>query len=125
MDFTSRLRAAFLTSIADLFISASSILLILVVLARPVAEVQTPRFVDRELWCQSKEGAGWLLTSARGESAWTFKEWLERETDGALLIRAGIWVGRNEMACYREFEQAAVQHNARLTQRGTVTASIA
>jgi len=125
MDFTNRLRGAFLTSIADLFFGASSILLMLVVLAGSAAENEITRFVDRQLWCQRAEGAGWLLTRGQGKPTWTFQEWFEKETDGALLIRVGLWVARNEVDCYRQFEQASRRHNARLTQRGTVTASVA
>jgi hypothetical protein len=125
MDLTTRLRGAFLTSIADLFLGASSILLMLVVLAGSAAENEIARFVDRQLWCQRAEGAGWLLTVGKGGPVWTLQEWFEKETHGALLIRVGLWVARNEVDCYRQFELASRRHNARLIQRGRVTASVA
>jgi hypothetical protein len=127
MDFAARLRAAFLTSIADLFFGASAIVLVVVVLAEPSSENRTvvvPRFVDRQLWCHPAEGSGWLLANEQGTAKWNFKSWLEQETGGQLLIRAGIWTERGEVECYRMFEHAARAHNARLSERGKVTASV-
>lgn len=125
MDFTSKLRAAFLTSIADLFFGVSAILLILVVIPRrPADEERAQRYVDQQVWCERSEG-GWNLATADGSRHWTMPQWFKTETSDALLIRVGVWAARNEVECYRKFAEAALKHNAHLTERGNVSASVA
>jgi hypothetical protein len=124
MTFTDRLRASFLTSIADLFIGSSSVLMILILLAHPADEQRVQRFVDVELWCK-RAGSAWLVGARDSGGSSTIDEWLAHATHGALLLRVGMWVGRQEMDCYRRFERAALVHNKRLTRRGIVEATVA
>lgn len=124
MRFASRQRTAFLMTMADLFLGASAILIILIVLARPSDEKRVPRFVDIELSCIGVSDDGWLLTMEQGDNSWTMPEWFEQQANGALLLRVGLWIRRSEIGCYRAFKNKAKQHNAQLMRRGAVGASV-
>src|SRR5262245_39655121 len=110
MNFTYKVRAAFLTSIADLFFGAASILMILIVIAGPADGMRTPRFVDLELWCVRAGERSWLIATRDRTKVWDISEWFEKETQGALLFRVGLWVGRTELDCYHKFDEASRRH---------------
>jgi len=117
---TSRLRSALFVSIGDLFISATSVLLVLIVVAEPAEDPRVRRQVDVVVRCERLDPSrGWIVAdpAVPGETL-RVVTWIERATAAALLQRVGVLVERHELRCFEAMAVAAAAHNRRLTNRG-------
>lgn len=123
MTLEDRLRRAFLTSVADLFLGAAAIVIILIVLAKPAKDRRVLRIVDVTLKCQAAQNGDWLVATTEADSYKPIDEWIQSEARGDLLKRVGILVGPTETDCFRAVSKSANRHNAQLLRRNDTSSS--
>lgn len=120
---TAKLRHVLYLSIADVFIGASGVFLVLVVLATNVEDPPVPRFVDVEIRCEGTPD-NWQIASDNGPAV-AMKTWFETFEGTSLLTRAGLYTARDQLPCFRAFSRMAREHNIALTSRDADGVSIA
>lgn len=121
---TARLRNVLYLSIADVFIGASGVFLVLVVLATNVDDPPVPRFVDVEIRCEGTAN-NWQIAAAADAPPVDMETWFETFEGTTLLARVGLYTARDQLPCFRAFSNMARAHNIALTSRDADGVSVA
>lgn len=130
---SQKLGAALYLSIADLFIGASGVLIVLIILASPDSDRKVLRFVDLLVSCTRSED-GWQLqrktegaetTGAGNGEPKGIEIWVKDLHFEGLLARVGVLADRNQLSCFKDFDNAVLAHNRSLSARGTKGVAIA
>ena len=115
----NRLRSALYLSIADLFLGAAAVIIVLVVFATRSDVARYPRNVDFVVACAPGTDGAWVVRSnqAGSEQTQSVKDWVRGVEPSGLIARVGVLTPPNALGCFAEVERAVLDHNRRLTTR--------
>lgn len=114
----NRLRAALYLCIADLFIGASGVIIVLVVLSTRTDVARYPRNVDVIVGCASGSNGSRVIADRTGpDQSQSVEDWVRSVEPHGLIARVGVLTPPDALGCYADVEMAVLAHNRRLTTR--------
>ena len=118
-----RVSAAFFMSVADIFIGASGVLIILIVLSTQEDEPRIREAYDFTGTCsQTVDG---IMISPVGQPPLPVSTWLSAQPDDVLMTRWLIRPEDQDIQCFLDLRAAVQTYNAQLEARGATGAVVA
>lgn len=119
---STRLRTAFLLSVADVFFGAVGVLVIVIVLAANRTELRIVERFDFRATCSGGNAASLRLRPDGGGESVTIDDWLAAVPSDRFMMRLGLRSESDDITCYHLIRQAALDHNSKLERRGSTRA---
>ena len=119
---SSRLRAALVLSVADVFFGAIGVLVIIIVFSAGRSESRIVEEFDARATCSGTNLGNLRLRPEGSGEATTVEDWLGAVPSDRFMLRYGIRPKGEDISCYYLIRQIALEHNQMLEQRGATQA---
>lgn len=117
------IRSVLFLSMADLFVSASAIILVLIIASPARTKNLKPQYVDFVVKCEKSKNSSWMIIE-ENKKKYELEQWITWKTKSGLLHKVGIEIEQTELLCYKEVDRLARAHNISLTEPSNAKASL-